>query len=153
NREGTERDSSQSLAESRGRDRAAEFRLRDFAFAGNPKARAAVSNGPPIIATHRGNKKQVSEKKFLQYLDRTDCGNESAARNQKRPEARNGNAGKNFRRRALQSAGQFRLKRGGHSGGLVGDRRIRAANVARGKSARRQSTPRARTPPSRARRK
>src|SRR5204863_9576995 len=108
---------------------------------------------PPIIATHRGNKKEISEKKFLQYLERTACGNERATRNQKRPEARNGNAGKNFRKRALQSAGQFRLKRGSHSGTLAGDRRLRAANVARGKFARRQSPSRARTPSSRARRK
>src|SRR5437660_11707304 len=130
-----------------------EFRSHYFGIGENAKDTAPVSNGQRIISTHRGDKKQLSKKKFLQYLDRNDCGNESAARNQKRPEARNGNAGKNFGRRALQSAGQFRLKRGGHSGRLAGDRRLRAANFARGKSARRQSPSRARTPPSRARRK
>jgi len=61
--------------------RTAEFRLRHFAFAGNPQTGTAVSYWPTTIAPDGGDAIQGGEEEIFQRLDRFGFGNESATRN------------------------------------------------------------------------
>src|SRR5438552_1440821 len=120
NRERTERNTAQSLAQSDRGDRAAQFWLRHFAFAGNFETGAGVLDGPAIAAADRSHQEQIGQEKPFQHLDRADRGHESSARDKKRSKARSGNDRKDIGGRAIPSPGESGIEGSGGGGGLAG---------------------------------
>ena len=87
NRKRIERSAAQSLAKSRGGDRAAQFRLRDLAPARHPQTGTGIFDRPPMLRRAEVTTSKDREKKLLQYLDRAARRHEGAARGEKGSEA------------------------------------------------------------------
>src|ERR1700693_5860631 len=128
----------------------AAMELQNFGYAisllqGILKQAPEFLTGRHLLRRTEVTKEKAGKKKLLQYLDVNDRGDESPTRNEESAAARGGDDRKSFGRRPFPPPSQSRFEGSGRCFWLAGDRRVRTANVARRKSARRKIAARARS--------